>query len=316
MGSILEYLYEENSDTQKILFTGLDDAGKTSIILALKREFSKIAIIKPTKGAQRRIFEFLGKDISEWDLGGQERYRISYLKNPNKYFDKTATAIYVIDIQNKARISESLSYLNDVIEQFKILEIEPPIFIFFHKYDPVLTKTAYEEINHLFLYLKERIKNALNYKNVFFYHTTIFNLSTIITAMSDILLMLYPKEKLIQKTIYEFANKFNAEGLEIIDDNSLIVGSYYKNEETKDILNASTPYFLSLDDSFHYSNNINEENEDKMIIQRFGKYFLFKRFNLKEGTPPYYLLLSKANPEFNTEELNAFINLLKEILYK
>ena len=81
MGSFLEYLYEENSDTQKILFTGLDDAGKTSIILALKREYSKIAIIKPTKGAQRRIFEFLGKDISEWDLGGQERYRISYL-NP------------------------------------------------------------------------------------------------------------------------------------------------------------------------------------------------------------------------------------------
>ncbi len=64
---------DEKPDAQKILFTGLDMAGKTSIILALQREFSKIAILKPTRGAQRRIFEFLGREISEWDLGGQGR---------------------------------------------------------------------------------------------------------------------------------------------------------------------------------------------------------------------------------------------------
>ena len=83
----MEYLHEERPDAQKILFTGLDDAGKTSIILALQREFSKIAVIKPSRGAQRRIFEFLGKEISEWDLGGQISYRISYLKNPSKFFN-------------------------------------------------------------------------------------------------------------------------------------------------------------------------------------------------------------------------------------
>jgi len=77
----VEYLREEKSEAKKILFTGLDDAGKTSIILALQREFSKITNIEPTRGAQRRMFEFLGKTISEWDLGGQETYRISYLKS-------------------------------------------------------------------------------------------------------------------------------------------------------------------------------------------------------------------------------------------
>ena len=56
------YLKKEEQDVEaapnKLLFTGLDDAGKTSIILSLQREFSKIAILSPTRGAQRRMFEF------------------------------------------------------------------------------------------------------------------------------------------------------------------------------------------------------------------------------------------------------------------
>ena len=57
--TFLEYLKKEKSDTHKILFTGLDTAGKSSIILSLQREFSKIAILKPTKGASRRIFSII-----------------------------------------------------------------------------------------------------------------------------------------------------------------------------------------------------------------------------------------------------------------
>ena len=62
------WLKEESTEIQKILFTGLDTAGKTSIILALQREFSKIANIEPSRGAQRRIFKYLGRNIAEWDL--------------------------------------------------------------------------------------------------------------------------------------------------------------------------------------------------------------------------------------------------------
>ena len=78
----------EDNKYSKILFTGLDNSGKTSIILSLQRELSQISMLKPTKSAQRRIFEFLGKSIAEWDLGGQKRYRIAYLKEPTKYLDR------------------------------------------------------------------------------------------------------------------------------------------------------------------------------------------------------------------------------------
>ena len=160
--SILYLKKEEppKPELSKILFTGLDDAGKTSIILSLQREFSKIAILSPTRGAQKRIFDFLGKEISEWDLGGQLSYRIAYLKNPGKYFDDTEIVVYVIDVQNRVRIPEAISYLKDVVEQFRKLEIAPPIYIFLHKYDPDLEFN--QELNEIIIDgLIEKIKGVI-----------------------------------------------------------------------------------------------------------------------------------------------------------
>ncbi|MBA7605516.1 hypothetical protein ES703_12649 [subsurface metagenome] len=297
----------------KVLFTGLDDAGKTSIILSLQREFSKIAILSPTRGAQRRIFNFLGKEISEWDLGGQLAYRIAYLKNPGKYFEGTEIAIYVIDIQNKSRIPEATSYFKDVIEQFKELEIEPPIYVFLHKFDPALRRSAQNEMELLIIDLKDKLRDT-KYKEIYYYETSIYDFSSIITAMSEILLSLYPKSELIEKTIHEFAKKVNSEGVVIIDDNSLIIGSYYKDEETKHSLSASTPYFLTLHDSFQFTSPMEEKYENRMIVQRFGKNFIFKQITLKKESEPYYLILLKEDPVFHKEDLESFANLLKEIL--
>jgi len=317
--SILYLKKEEKEPVEsqnKILFTGLDEAGKTSIILSLQREFSKIAILSPTRGAQRRIFEFLGKEISEWDLGGQISYRISYLKNPNKYFDGTEIAIYVIDIQNKPRIPEAISYFKDVIEQFRKLEIEPPIYVFLHKYDPALKRGALNEMENLIVELKEQVRRSTDYKEIYFYETSIYDFSSIITAMSEVLLSLYPKSELIEKTIIEFAKKIDSAGVVVIDDNSLIIGSYYKNDETRHLLTASTPYFLTLSDSLQYTGVHDPRFEERMIVQRFGKNFMFKQIMLKKESSPYYLLLLKDDPVFHKEDFETFARILKEILFK
>lgn len=307
---------EQRPEASKILFTGLDDAGKTSIILSLQREFSKIAVLSPTRGAQRRVFDFLGKEISEWDLGGQISYRISYLKNPGKFFDGTEIAIYVIDIQNKPRIPEAISYFKDVIDQFIELEIEPPIYVFLHKYDPALRRGALNEMENLIIDLKEQVKGATDYKEVYFYETSIYDFGTIIKAMSEILLSLYPKSELIEKTIIEFAKKIDSTGVVVIDDNSLVIGSYYKNDEVKHLLTASTPYFLTLSDSLQYTGVQENRYEDRMILQRFGKNFIFKQISLKKDSNPYYLLLLKDDPVFQKEDFETFANIIKEILYK
>lgn len=305
---------KENSNARKIIFTGLDNAGKSSIILSLLREISKIAKIKPTKNAERRFFEFLGMNIGEWDLGGHERYRKTYLKESKLIFGGTDIVIYVIDVQDKERIVDSCAYLNDIIKQFIKLKLEPPIHVFFHKNDPDLVEPTQNIVNDTFSYLKNKIQQFQNYEKFFFYRTTIFDLPTITNAMSEILLTLFLRADVIDTTVREFAEKNNIEGVELIDDNSLIIGSYYKNEEIKHILNSLSPYFLRLNDGFEKMDYMEYNTENHTIVQRFGKYFLFKRFSLAEGAYPYYLLLYKDDSSFYNEEFLALQNLLNEIL--
>jgi len=300
----------------KILFTGLDGAGKTSIILTLQREYSKIALLEPTRGAQRNNFKFLGKEISEWDLGGQKSYRISYLKNPSKYFEDTEIAIYVIDILDTSRVLESLSYLYDVIEKFRELKIEPPIYIFFHKYDPKLIHSVKNVIETEIQKLKKEIVETANYRMISFYRTSIYEPYTIISAMSKLLLELFPKAELIQRTIEEYSKKLNCDGLIIVDKNSIILGSCFEDEDSKKKLSGTIAYFLSLNDIFEEMEL--ENQEDQILLKKSGNHFIFKPVTIKETTLPYYLLgLKKDDPfdiDFLNKDFNAFVTVFKDIV--
>ena len=313
------FFHEEKDSkeiTYKIVFTGLDEAGKTSIILALQREFSKIAVIEPTRGAQRTTFKLLGREVTEWDLGGQKSYLISYLKNPGKFFIDTELAIYVIDILDSSRIIESLSYLFDVIEKFEELGIDPPINIFFHKCDPKLIHNVEHEIEAQIEELKKEIIETANYKNIQFFCTSIYDPYTIMSSMSQILLELYPKSELIQKTIEEYAKKLDCEGLMIIDKNSIILGSSFKNDISKKLLRSTIGYFLSINDVFEDMEL--EQQEDQIVVRKSGRYFLFKPILLKNIDIPYYMLVLKNQNPFDiyfiNKDFSAFVNIFRDIV--
>ncbi|MHA2391215.1 MAG: ADP-ribosylation factor-like protein [Promethearchaeota archaeon] len=318
--SLLFFEKEEQSKekTYKILFTGLDGAGKTSIILALQREFSKIASIEPTRGAQRTTFKLLGREISEWDLGGQKNYLISYLKNPSRYFDDTEIAIYVIDILDGSRILESLSYFYDVVNKFNELKIAPPINIFFHKCDPKLIHAIEHEIENQINDIEKEIRETVNYDNIHFFQTSIYDPYSIMSAMSNILLELYPKSELMQKTIEQYARKLNCEGLIIMDKNSIILGSSFQDDESKKILSSTIAYFLTLNDVFEEMGL--DQQEDQIVVRKLGKYFLFKPIIIQESSVPYYLLVLKEHNPFDlyfiNKEFSAFANILKDIMQK
>ena len=226
----MEFEEEVDQDVRKVVFVGLDNAGKSSILLSLLREISKFAVIKPTRNAERRTFEFLGMIISEWDLGGHEIYRKLYLEKAQMIFQKTDILIYVVDVQDSDRILESYKYLIDIIDKLSELKIEPPIHIFFHKNDPDVTESLKIKVIDTISYLKGKINDFQKYHKFSFYETTVFEIISIINAMSEILLSLYPRSEVIDIAIQEFIKKSRVEGVELIDDNSLIISSFYKND--------------------------------------------------------------------------------------
>ncbi len=125
---------------QKILVVGLDSAGKTSLLSKFggRLGISDMISTHPTKGVVRMKFGSTNLNLFIWDLGGQEEYRERYLSNPEQYFVQLDLLMFVIDIQDPDRFEESLQYLDKIIESIILLEENPYILIFLHKFDPDL----------------------------------------------------------------------------------------------------------------------------------------------------------------------------------
>ncbi len=129
-------------DTSKLLIVGLDNSGKTCIILSLKEDTNLLSLfsLTPTKGVNINTFDSRGKKITCWDLGGQEQYRKEYLKNFKKYFTGTQKIVYVIDVQDTGRYELTLKYFKEIMRALKDEEIKVEIMVFLHKWDPNLEK--------------------------------------------------------------------------------------------------------------------------------------------------------------------------------
>lgn len=136
-------------DKVKILIMGLDNSGKSCILLSLRGNTNLLSILhlKPTKGIDIQQFESYDTNISVWDFGGQEVYRKDYLSNIKKYLTLTNKVIFVIDVQDKERYQQALDYLKTVV---KDLEDDIELSIYLHKYDPNLQSIdGFEDIDDI-----------------------------------------------------------------------------------------------------------------------------------------------------------------------
>ena len=69
----------------KIVIAGLDNAGKTSALIALRQKYNfyeRVKLLKPTIKIEFSSFPFFDRYmINFWDMGGQAKYRKIYLNN-------------------------------------------------------------------------------------------------------------------------------------------------------------------------------------------------------------------------------------------
>jgi len=238
-------MVESTPDTaKKIIFTGLDNSGKTSIVATLEAERLIKANIKPTTFVERKEFKFLDYVISIHDLGGQKKYLIKYLKQADKYFDKTDVCIYVVDIQDFARFTETLDFMKDLVAQFVELHTTPKIYVFFHKAENVLNGDLQGAKN--IEVLQERIIDIVNGRfPLEFENTTIYDTYTITSSFSAIFQDLYPRDVLVQKTMKDFAEEIGAVAAVLYDQHMLTIADYYADVKDKDIAQFCSTYLQS-----------------------------------------------------------------------
>ncbi len=155
---------KNSKNTKKIVLMGLDNSGKTSIVLCLKgvKNLSSFSALKPTRGFEINKFHTLGSEFNIWDFGGQEKFRADYFKNFNNHVKGASKLIYVIDIQDdKERHDISLKYLARIIALLTKTETNLEFSLFLHKYDPdieIMNKDIKEEVIQTLI---EQIKSII-----------------------------------------------------------------------------------------------------------------------------------------------------------
>ena len=214
----------------KVIISGLDNAGKTSILTALdkKYDFEKdIVQLKPTIRVEYHKMNFLRSNTVFWDMGGQETYREIYVNYQDVYFDVTDLLIYVIDIQDPDRFNSSLEYLNAILTFFSESEMHVPIIITFHKYDPDLRND--EVILENIGILREKILNQYPEFNILFQQTSIYDIISIVQLVSYGLSVFDKKFFELSELLEYYLEIFNSQALIVFDRNGIIISEYYSD---------------------------------------------------------------------------------------
>lgn len=93
----------------RILMVGLDAAGKTTILYKLK--LGEIVTTIPTIGFNVETVEYKNISFTVWDVGGQDKIRPLW----RYYFQNTEGIIFVVDSNDRDRISEAREELQQML---------------------------------------------------------------------------------------------------------------------------------------------------------------------------------------------------------
>lgn len=241
--------YQETiTNSKKIIFSGLSDAGKTSINLTLKSDIIGTALVKPTYLVDRSVFKYLDYEIVQHDMGGQKKYLINYLKEPGNYFSKTDVCLYVIDVLDEKRYGESIEYFTEVLGKFEEIGVNPRIWVLFHKAERYL----FEADQNLFASisdLRERFLAASGKRfKLAFEITSIYDRWGLSKIFTRIIQELYPRSELVVELLKTIALTVKATAAVLIDDQLLPIAEYSDGEGMEKIIEATAPYLFKIEE--------------------------------------------------------------------
>ncbi len=225
----------------KIILSGLDNAGKTSMLLGIQKlyEFEeKTKNLKPTVKINYFRRKFLNYELNFFDMGGQKRYRDSYIKR-KIYFDSSNLLIFLIDIQDNERFSESIEYLEKVLKILSNINYEKknPIYICFSKSDYNILKEHIKEYITSIQLLTTLIKSKHKDFNFKFHSTSIFNIFSIVKMISESIHNFIDFQPEIQEILKNFSLQEKLEHILLFDHTGLIISDIVKYDS--DNLEAS-----------------------------------------------------------------------------
>ncbi|MFX1356101.1 MAG: ADP-ribosylation factor-like protein [Promethearchaeota archaeon] len=293
----------------KIVIAGLDNAGKTSSLIALRQKYNfyeKVKNLKPTIKVDYSSFKFLGNTFFFWDMGGQEKYREIYVKDP-VYFSETDYLYFIIDIQDELKFEEASNYLHTILDIYRLLDYSNEVIICFDKYDPKykIDKDFIDRAEMLkTLILKQN--NDMNFK---FFNMSYFDIASISKAFSYSLNKFLKLEKLNDK-MQKLVEDFNCKHAILYTDTGLIISDYYK--EIMDSREFNEIISINISNNLEFFQRLVDENveiDERLNIDQDTVEYV-KKYSLNINSDLYSLYLGIST---QAEKINAIKKVLKEI---
>ncbi|KAH7853179.1 hypothetical protein Vadar_034361 [Vaccinium darrowii] len=98
----------------RILMVGLDNSGKTTIVLKINGEDT--SVISPTLGFNIKTITYDKYTLNIWDVGGQRTIR-SYWRN---YFEQTDGLVWVVDSSDLRRLDDCKFELHNLLKEERL----------------------------------------------------------------------------------------------------------------------------------------------------------------------------------------------------
>lgn len=179
-------------DYIKLVFFGLDQAGKTSIISYIKKK-EPLTVLKehlpktrPTVGVDFQKVQFQEIPIILTELGGQKAIRDSYMPNITNYFKDSNVAVFVIDSNAPDRFNEALEFFKAVHEKLLEHGVIIPIKIAVHKADTGVMEAS-GVINEIIKIISQHMNISLVELMNSVFATSILDTSTMASFFSNII---------------------------------------------------------------------------------------------------------------------------------
>lgn len=298
----------------KILFTGLENTGKTSFLVSIKRNYSFLPSLVPTLRPTQDSLDFLGTTILKWDIPGSPESRAEFLEKADYYLYETDLLYYFFNVQSP-RLEENETFLKSIIKKCDEFNPKLPIVFILTKMDEDI---SYEEkILQNLAQIKARTINLLGKHPYKFFHTSIFSLYSVLNAFSYGLRQLSPNRPLLEHLLHDFIKQNDILTALLLNENGLVLASAEQNRQVfqdqiavKQIFEIAAPQFTTIANQFSkvHSNLIDQVSKYQFSDTDFVVMY---KFTVEEFV--FFMLFYSKNQELERVLAENFENLKKKI---
>ncbi|NHJ20241.1 MAG: hypothetical protein EAX91_04795 [Candidatus Lokiarchaeota archaeon] len=302
------------SNEFKLVIAGLDNAGKTSALIALRQKYNfyeRVKNLKPTIKIDYSSFKFLNKyRINLWDMGGQKKFRKIYINNPI-YFEDTDYIYYLIDIQDEVKFEEAIEYLHELLKIFRNLAYPNEVIVCFNKYDPQFRNN--EEFRDRTDMIKNLVKSQNKDIKFEFYNTSYYDISSISKALSRSLNSLLNLNE-IDNGLNNLVSNFNCRYAILYTDSGIIISDHYL--DTMDIREFEDKISHKISGDLEFFQMLKDENVniDDRITFSHDKTDYVKKFSILSENMDNTLYIGVSTTVNSINEVKIELEKLSNVL--